>query len=55
MDDKPETTSDVLEEEIYALIELGYQHGMSDDDVRLVLEKILNDDAERQRMQFKVI
>ena len=53
--DENKTCEEILKEEIYALVELGYQHGLLDEDIVRILESILDDEAERHRRKFKVL
>lgn len=53
--DENKTCEEILREEILALIELGYQHGLLDEDIVRILESILDDAAERQRRKFKLL
>jgi len=54
-DAEGKTCEEILREEIYALIELGYQHGILDEGIVRILEGILDDEAERHRRKFKLL
>ncbi len=49
------TCEKILEDEIYNLIDLGFEHGLLSEDIDRILQKILKDKAERYRRKFKVI
>jgi len=55
VDEGPQKTCEqVLEEAILDLIDLGYENGMTSDDVDWVLNKIINIRAAQRRSQFTV-
>ena len=52
--DYDKTCDEVLEESIWGLLELGYTHGLTVDDVDVVLRKVIDRRAEARRDAFKV-
>jgi len=51
-DECQQTCEEVLEGAILELVSLGYQNGMSPDDVDWVIEKIMNDRCRARRASF---
>ncbi len=47
--------SDVLESEIHKLIEIGYDHGMTEVEVLVVLEKIIKTLAAADRAKIRLL
>lgn len=47
--------SEVLEEAILDLIAMGYENGMTADDVDNVVQKIVNGRAQQNRSTFKLV
>lgn len=53
------TVSDILVEEILALVQLGYDHGLTDSDLGVVLKRVVKHVGEkiieRDRPKFKIL
>lgn len=49
------TCEQVLEEALLDFIQMGRDNGMTEGDIDYVLEKIINDRAERNRSKFKLL
>lgn len=54
-DDDAQSCSEVLECEIYKLMALGTEYGMTEDEIYQVLEKILEDRSNSKRRKFRII